>query len=329
MSIAELAVKHRVTVAMAILVVVLLGAVAYGRIPLDLLPSFDFPVIGVLTTATGAAPEEIEALLTRPLEEIVGTVPNIKSIQSTSSEGTSMIIAQFNWGTDMDFAALELRERIDLVRSAFPDDVTPPLVVKFDPSLLPVMTITLTGGGNQVELRNLASDIVKQRLERIEGVASVAVIGGQEELIRVTVDPVKLAQHSISWTQLTLAMTTASLNLPGGRVSEDGKDYLIRSLGSVKNLQELADVVVGADLPAGIASGLGGGVSAGSGTGAGAAAAGGGAQLPSGTQLPNGLQLPAGFTLPAGMSLSEAWRLYQQWQAQSGNGGGAAICNLA
>lgn len=320
MSIAELAVKHRVTVAMAILVVVLLGAVAYGRIPLDLLPNFDFPVIGVLTTATGAAPEEIEALLTRPLEEIVGTVPNIKSIQSTSSEGMSMIIAQFNWGTDMDFAALELRERIDLVRSAFPDDVTPPLVVKFDPSLLPVMTITLTGGANQVELRNLANDIVKQRLERVEGVASVAVIGGQEELIRVTVDPVKLAQHSISWSQLTLAMSTASLNLPGGRVSEDGKDYLIRSLGSVKSLQELADVVVGADLPAGIAGGLSGGsVSAGTGAGTGAGAA----------QLPNGVQLPAGFTLPAGMSLSEAWRMYQQWQAQSGNAGSGATAGGA
>ncbi|MGE5560718.1 MAG: efflux RND transporter permease subunit [Chloroflexota bacterium] len=250
MSLAELAVRHRVTVAMCVVIVVLLGMVSYGRIPIDLLPDLNFPVVAIITSYPGAAPQEVESLISRPLEEVIGTVANVKDVQSVSTEENSLVIAQFNWGTDMDFAALDIREKVDLVKRLFPTDVATPMVMKFDPSLMPVMVVSMTGGSDQVELRRTAEDVVKKALERVDGVASVQVVGGQEAQVRVTVDPDKLNKHNLAWQQVALAIQTASLNLPGGKISEDGKDFLIRSQGGVDGLAQLRDVIVGADMPA-------------------------------------------------------------------------------
>lgn len=262
---------------MCVIVVILLGMVSYGRIPIDLLPDLNFPVVAIVTSYPGAAPQEVESLVSRPLEEVIGTVPNVKDIQSISTEENSLVIAQFNWGTDMDFAALNIREKVDLIKRMFPSDVSTPMVVKFDPSLMPIMVVSMTGGKDQVELRDLAEDIVKKRLERVDGVASVQVVGGQEEQIRVTIDPTKLNRHNLSWQQVAAAVRTASLNLPGGKVSENGVDYLIRSLGGAADIEQLGNVIVGADLP------KAGGLSAAGGLGAVGGLPAGAAGLGSGT----------------------------------------------
>lgn len=267
---------------MCVIVVILLGVVSYGRIPIDLLPDLNFPVVAIITSYPGAAPQEVESLVSRPLEEVIGTVPNVKDVQSISTEENSLVIAQFNWGTDMDFAALDIREKVDLIKRMFPSDVSTPMIVKFDPSLMPIMVVSMTGGANQVELRDLAENVVKKRLERVDGVASVQVVGGEEQEIRVTVDLAKLNRHNLSWQQVAAAVRTASLNLPGGKISENGMDYLIRSLGGAVDLEQLGRVIVGADLPKASGFNAAGGLGALGGSSPGAAGAGSGGLPPAG-----------------------------------------------
>ncbi|MGI6575415.1 MAG: efflux RND transporter permease subunit [bacterium] len=138
MSLSGFAIKRPITVLMLVLVVLLMGFVSLSRVGIDLLPEMNFPVIAVMTDYSGVGPQEIESLLTRPLEEILGTVTNVNNITSISSAGSSIIIVEFAWGTDMDFAALEMREKIDMIKGWLPADAGQPLVFKFDPSMMPV-----------------------------------------------------------------------------------------------------------------------------------------------------------------------------------------------
>ena len=241
----KLAVKRKVTILMAVLAVVLLGSVAYSRLPLDLLPEMNFPGAVVITSYDGAAPTEVESIVTRPLEEALGTVSNVRRISSHTTEGSSVVVAEFQWGTEMDFATLDMREKIDLIAPYFPEGVGKPMVIKFDPSLMPIMYISMTGGDSEVELRSLADSIVKPRLERIEGVASIDIIGGAWQEVAITVDQQKRVSRGIPWWQIIGALRGIDLNLPGGRVTEGDLEYLVRSIGRFNEWSQLQQAVVG------------------------------------------------------------------------------------
>lgn len=266
--ISSFSVRRRVTVLMGVLAILMLGAVSFSRIKIDLLPRFDFPAAGVVTEYPGAAPAEVETLVTRLVEEVMGQVARVKTIQSVSLEERSVVIVQFEWGTDMDYAALQMREKLDLVGSVFPSGCKRPVVAAFDPSALPVMFVAVTGakeagaraagagtGGaasaaassadGLVGLTRMGTDKVKKALERVEGVASVSVIGGAEEEVLIAVDRARLAASGVSWLQLSQAVTGASLNLPGGTVNEEGRNLLVRSLGEIEDIATLEDLVVG------------------------------------------------------------------------------------
>jgi HAE1 family hydrophobic/amphiphilic exporter-1 len=237
---------------MGVLAVLLLGVVSFTRINIDLFPRFDFPAAGVVTEYPGAGPAEVEKLVTRVVEEVMGRVARVNKITSISLEERSVVIVQFEWNTDMDLATLKMREKLDLAGSWFPDDAGRPIVTAFDPSSLPVMFVALTGEGlgatgsdPLVALRKWGTDTIKKRLERVEGVASVTVIGGTEEEVLIAVDRDRLASAGVSWFQLSSILTGASLNLPGGTVSESGQNLLIRSLGEIESLGELEALVVG------------------------------------------------------------------------------------
>ncbi|MHB8928021.1 MAG: efflux RND transporter permease subunit [Bacillota bacterium] len=255
----RMAVNRKVTVVMGVLVIVLLGFVSYGRLPVDLLPNMSFPGAAVITTYPGAAPQEVESLVTQPVEEALGRVTNVRRISSVSKEETSMVIVEFEWGTDMDFATLNMREKVDLIKRYLPSDVSAPMVVKFDPSMMPIMMVSLTGDQGPVGLLQVAEDTAKPRLERVEGVASVGVIGGQTQEVRISVDQSKLLVNGISWTQVSGALRGLNINLPGGRVTENGLDYLLRSMGQASNLDELRNLVVGFKTAAPSAGATGGG----------------------------------------------------------------------
>jgi len=241
---------------MGVIVVLLLGAVSFGRIKIDLFPRFNFPAAGVVTEYPGAAPSEVESLVTRTVEEVMGQVARVSSIRSVSLEERSVVVVEFEWGTDMDYATLQMREKLDLASSFFPAEAKRPVVAAFDPSSLPVMFVAITGGEANAEeepgadplvtLTRLGTDTVKRRLERVEGVASVSVIGGTDEEVLIAVDRDRLAAAGVSWFQLTQAVAGASLNLPGGEINESGQDFLVRSLGEIDDISTLEELTIGA-----------------------------------------------------------------------------------
>ena len=178
MNLAQFSIKRPVTTLMIIAVVLVLGFISFTKLGIDLFPDFSFPVSVVITQYQGAASHEVENLITKPLEQILSTMNNVKNIQSLSSEGSSIIIIEFNWGTNMDVASQDIREKIDLIETFLPSDAETPMVVKFDPSMMPVMQIALYGSDDIVQLKKIAEDIIESRLLRIEGVASVGISGG-------------------------------------------------------------------------------------------------------------------------------------------------------
>ncbi len=246
--ISRFSVRRRVTVLMAVLAILMLGFVSFNRIKIDLFPRFDYPAAGVITEYPGAAPTEVETMVTRPVEEVMGQVARVKTIQSVSLEERSIVIVQFDWGTDMDYATLQMREKLDLIGSYFPSDCKRPVVAAFDPSAMPILYVAVTGakGENLVELTRMGSERVKKVLERVEGVASVSIIGGAEEEVLIAVDRERLAAAGVTWLGLSQVVTGASLNLPGGTVNEDGMNLQVRSLGEIKDLATIEELIVGA-----------------------------------------------------------------------------------
>lgn len=242
MKITELSIARPVTVTMCILIVLILGWVSLDRLPLDLLPELNFPIAAVVTTYEGAAPQEVESHVTRPIEEVMTTVGNVTNVSSTSTRGQSLVLVEFNWGTDMDFAALEMREQLDLIEPLLPDDASSPRVLRFDPSQLPIMQLAVGGSLSLPELKMLADETIKSRLERIEGVASVQVLGGTEPQVHVLLDPTLMRVYGISFSQVTQALQAANLNLPGGQIEEGSRQVSVRTTGQFATVDEIARI---------------------------------------------------------------------------------------
>ncbi len=224
--------------------VMLFGLISLTKLPQELFPPITYPQLTVFTGYANAAPEEIETLLTRPIEEAVGTVSGLKTVKSMSKEGISLVMAEFDWDQNMDFASLRTREKVDLVKARLPRDSTEPLVVPFNPFELPVMTISVTGDRSPVQLRKIAIDTIKEELEKIDGVASASVEGGLEREILIEIDQNKLHSYGISILDTATAVTDSNLNYPAGTIKESFYEYLIRTLGEFKNVREIENVVV-------------------------------------------------------------------------------------
>lgn len=244
MNLASFSIKRPVTMLMIIAIVLVLGFISLTRLGIDLFPNFVYPGAVVITEYSGASPQEIESLVTQPLEETLSTISNVKNIQSFSSEGSSTVFVEFNWGTNMDMAALDMREKVDLIKPFLPEGVKSPMVVKFDPSMMPIMQIALYGGNDVVQLKNIADDVITNRLLRLEGVAQVNVLGGLEREIDIYVDPDKLAFYGLSMEQISKTLQIENMNLPGGTVSQGKKDYLIRTTAQFKDVSEIQNLPI-------------------------------------------------------------------------------------
>ncbi|MGB9812086.1 MAG: efflux RND transporter permease subunit [Thermovenabulum sp.] len=250
MSLASFSIKRPVTMLMMILVVIVLGFVSLTRLSIDLLPNFSFPIAVVVTEYKDAGPQEVENVVTKPLEQIIATVKNVKSISSISNEGYSTIIVEFNWGTNMDFASLDLREKIDMVKAYLPTEVKNPQIYKFDPSMLPVMEVAVYGMEDVSQLKKYAEDEIKPKLLRAEGVASVDIVGGTEREIQIKVDPQKLVFYGITMDNIARALQLENLNFSGGSIAYGQKDYLVRILAEFNSVSEIENLPV--QLPSGI-----------------------------------------------------------------------------
>ena len=198
MFVSKVSVKRPVTTLMFMLIAVLLGLVSLGLLPVDLYPQIEVPVAVVSVDYKGVAPEEMETLVTKPLEQSLSTLSNLKEISSYSREGNSVVVVQFEYGIDMDFAALEMREKVDLVKNALPDDSENPLVLKIDPNAQPIVQLGVSANMPVDKLQQIVEDEIQSKFERIEGVAAVNTFGGNEKEVKVVVDPDKLSGYGLS-----------------------------------------------------------------------------------------------------------------------------------
>ncbi|WP_406677239.1 efflux RND transporter permease subunit [Moorella sp. ACPs] len=237
-------VRRPVAVTVAVLVAFILGAVSLARLQIDLLPDLNLPYAAVITTYRGAGPEEIEKTITKPLEDVLGTVQGVKNIQSYSMSGTSVVLLEFNWGQDMDFAALNMREKVDQVERFLPEAADKPMIIKFDPNMMPVMTLAMYGDMDEQRLKDLAENTIKSRLERLDGVASVNITGGLEREIQVLVDPARLQLYGLSISQVVQALQAENSTFSAGKVSDAGKDVLVRVDGEFKDLDQVRQVTL-------------------------------------------------------------------------------------
>lgn len=244
MGLAEFSIKKPVTTVMIFLGVMLFGVISLSKLPQELFPPITYPQLTVFTGYANAAPEEVETLLTKPVEEAVGTVSGLKAVRSISKEGTSLVMAEFDWDQNMDFASLRTREKVDLIKARLPRDASEPLVVPYNPFELPVLTISVTGQRSPAQLRRLAVEIIKEELEKVTGVASASVEGGLEREILVDVNQGKLKTYGVSILDVSDAITNANLNYPAGTIKESFYEYLIRTLGEFKEVKEIEEVVV-------------------------------------------------------------------------------------
>jgi len=240
----SLAVRRRVTVLMCALALAAFGVVGYQRLSLDLLPDISYPSLTVQTDFPDTAPAEVENLVTRPVEEAVGVLRGLRTVHSVSRPGVSEVTLEFEWGADMDLLLLDVREKLD--RLILPDEAEDPVVLRFDPSLDPILRISLSGAGDLTESRRLADRRLKQAFETISGVASARIKGGLEEEIHINVDQERLAALGIPLEQLRQVVGVSNVNLPGGSLRGADSQYLIRTVNEYDDVEEIGELVISA-----------------------------------------------------------------------------------
>src|SRR3989454_3449842 len=242
MSLIEFSLKRRVTVTMCAVALVVSGTVAFPRLPINLLPNISYPSLTVETRYQGAAPAEIESLVSRPVEEVVGVVAGVQRLISVSRPGLSQVTLEFGWGRNMDFAALDVREKLDLVR--LPRESGKPIVLRLDPNNDPILRLYLRGSANLYQLRYVADEVLKKDLESTEGVAAIKVNGGYEEEIQVRVDQGKLSLLGVGIQDVNQKLLRENVKQAGGSLYEQEARYLVRSRNEFKDLDDIMKTVL-------------------------------------------------------------------------------------
>jgi HAE1 family hydrophobic/amphiphilic exporter-1 len=251
MQLIDFAIRRRVTVIMCTVAIALFGLVSLSRLNLNLLPDLSYPTLTIRTELPGAAPMELETLVTRPVEEAVSIIRNVRQVRSVSRSGQSDVTLEFLWGTDMDLAGIDVREKLDLLQ--LPLEAKRPLLLRFDPSSEPVMRLAFldkqeAGREEGVErlkaLRRFADDRLKPELEAVEGSAAVKVSGGYEDEVQVFVDQQKLAQLNLSIDTVTRRIRAENVNLSGGRLEQGTQRFLVRTLNEFESIEQLAGAII-------------------------------------------------------------------------------------
>ena len=244
MSIPGTSTRRPVAVAMMVLAVVLLGIISFTRLPIDLLPDVSFPRLVIYTTYQNVAPREIERLITEPIEQQGASVPGVEKVTSVSQDGVSLVTLQFAWGTDMDFAALNVREKLDEIRTGFPETAERPTILRVDPQSEPILTVSISGGGSLVHNKDVAERIFRRRLEQLDGVAQAAVTGGLDRQIQVNVEQERIEANGLTLDQVSGAIGQANYSARGGTILRGRYRYPLRTLGEFQTVDQIRDVVV-------------------------------------------------------------------------------------
>lgn len=239
---ARLAVWRPVLTSMIVVIFVVLGAFSYVAIPIDMFPEIEFPMITVTTIYPGAGPEEVETEITEPIEDAVSTIANLESLISFSQENISTVIIEFDFSVDPDLAAIEVKDKVDVIRAMFPSDAEPPTVMKLDLNAMPIMDIAVSGPQSLEAITDLAEDVLSDRLARVEGIATVGVTGGREREVEVLVHPDRLRAYGLSITDVAGLVGGENLTIPAGRVKEPNAEFSVRVVGEYASLREIEEL---------------------------------------------------------------------------------------
>ncbi|MCD6194309.1 MAG: efflux RND transporter permease subunit [Candidatus Aminicenantes bacterium] len=242
MKITQISLQRPVTVTMFFLAVILLGVVSLRQLSVDLLPDINYPRLSVITQYPGVAPQEVETLVTRPLEASVSRIPGLRRVESISQEGLSILSLEFSWGTDMDFALLHTREKLDNV--LLPEDVEEPTIITLDPQSRPILILSVSAPGSLLEIKELCEELIKPRLEQIEGVGSAEIAGGVEREIQVEVHPELMALYQLTIDEISQKIDSFNRNLQGGTIRKGRFKYAIRVVGEFERVDELNSIVL-------------------------------------------------------------------------------------
>ena len=248
----EFATRRRVTIAMFTVTLMLFGFIALGNLKVNLLPDLSYPTLTVRTEYTGAAPAEIETLITEPVEEAVGVVKNLRKLKSISRTGQSDVVLEFAWGTNMDQASLEVRDKMEALN--LPLEAKSPVLLRFNPSTEPIMRLVISAKSDPssdaeavrqlTELRRYADEDLKKKLEPVTGVAAVKVGGGLEDEIQVDIDQQKLAQLNLPIDNVIKRLKEENINISGGRLEEGSQRYLVRTVNQFADLEDIRNLLV-------------------------------------------------------------------------------------
>jgi hydrophobic/amphiphilic exporter-1 (mainly G- bacteria), HAE1 family len=247
MKIADISIKQPVFITMVIVALVVVGALSYSRLGVDLMPDVSLPYVAVSIANPGVGPEEMETQVAKPIEDALSTINGIDKVTSTSSEGVSMVLAAFVLEKDAQVAATEVREKVAAIRNTLPREIIEPVINKFDPQAIPICSygvFSKSGRSSLPEVRQFVDDTIKVQIQQVDGVGSVDLIGGLEREIQVEVDLDRLNAQGLSIAQVSQAIRGENLNLPAGRVEGRAQDFLIRTKAEFRSIPEMLDIVV-------------------------------------------------------------------------------------
>jgi len=244
MKLSQFSVNHPVFTVMVMLIVIILGGVAFSRLPIDLLPDITYPTLSIFTTYENASPEEVEELITRPIEGAMAAVPGVEEVTSVSTEGSSQVRIMFGWGMDLDAATDDVRDRLDRIMPIFPEDVERPRLFKFDAASFPILILGASSDLDPIQTRRLIDDQIKYRIERVPGVASLGIWGGQEREIHVNLQTDKIKALGLPLDLILSKIRSENVDVPAGTIERGNFEVLIRTPGVYTSLDEIRDTVI-------------------------------------------------------------------------------------
>jgi len=244
MSMSSKVVDHPILTAVVFALLGIMSLYAISNVSIGLFPDIEMPVAVVYTTYESAGPESVEKSVTKVLESSLTGISNLKSLTSTSSEGSSLIKLEFNYGTDLDVVTMEIRDKIDRVRGSLPDDSDSPQIMKFDSSSQPIIKIAIRGNRTAEELKKIADDYIVDRLQQANGVGQASASGGREKIVRVEVSQNRLEAYGITMTEVISALAAQNLELGGGKIEEGSKSYSVRTVGEFASVDEVGEAII-------------------------------------------------------------------------------------
>ncbi|MEI7811243.1 MAG: efflux RND transporter permease subunit [Ignavibacteria bacterium] len=244
MKLADVSIKRPVFATMMIFALVVLGLFALTKLNVDLYPDVDIPVVVITTVLPGAGPEQIESDVTKPIEDAVNPVAGVDHISSTSQEGVSIIVIQFKLEVDGKSAAQEVREKVAAIRGTLPTDIKEPVIQRYDPASMPILTLTVAGPRSDKELTTYTKDVIKKRLENVPGVGSVDLVGGAEREIHIDVDLERLKAYTISIQDVIQSVGAANVEIPGGNLDQGTRQLLLRTMGKFQSVEDFGKIIV-------------------------------------------------------------------------------------